>query len=109
MTLLDTTLALLAGPVHTIENPLDGVLPDFAIFGAQFTELWQKLLAGIWGIAIVVAIVYLIIGLLSMGKAGGSNPHAYKEGRGQAIWAGIALGGLAALAVVVGGILALVG
>lgn len=103
------TSPLLTGRLRFIDNPLNGVLPDFAIFGDQFTELWQKLLAGIWGLAIVVAIVYLIIGLLSMGKADSTNPQAYKAGRGQFVWALVALGGLAALAVVVGAILALVG
>ncbi|NQX29838.1 hypothetical protein HQQ81_21025 [Microbacteriaceae bacterium VKM Ac-2854] len=93
-----------------MDNPLNGVLPDFTIFGAEFTELWQKLVAGVWGIAIVISVVFLIIGIVNMGKAsGGGNPHAYKEGRGQALWAGIALGGLAGLAVIVGAILALVG
>ena len=43
-----------------------------------------------------------------MGKNSDSNPHEYKKGRTQAMWAGISLGGLAALAVIVGAILALV-
>ena len=41
-----------------MDNPLDGILPDFSIFGAEFTELWQKLLAGLWGIAILLAVVF---------------------------------------------------
>ena len=36
-----------------IENPMDGILPDFGAFGMEFTELWQKLLAGLWGISII--------------------------------------------------------
>ena len=78
-----------------IPNPVDGVVPDFTIFGNEFTELWQKLLAGVWGIALVIAVIFLIVG--------------YKKGRTQAMWAGISLGALAALAVIVGAILALVG
>ncbi len=96
--------------LKSIENPLDGVLPNFSIFGAEFTVLWQKLLAGLWGIAIVLAVVFLILGIISMGKASsGGNPQQYKEGRGQALWAGISLGGLSALAVIVGGVLAIFG
>jgi hypothetical protein len=30
----------------SIPNPLNGILPNFTIFGAQFTLLWQKLIAG---------------------------------------------------------------
>jgi hypothetical protein len=93
-----------------IDNPLNGILPNFGIFGVQFTQLWQKLLAGAWGIAIVAAIVFLIIGLASMATAtAGDNPMAYKTGRTKAVWAGISLGLLAALAVIVGGILAVFG
>ncbi|MEA9986081.1 hypothetical protein [Subtercola sp. RTI3] len=101
------THALTAVIVKQIDNPLNGIIPDFSIFGAQFTQLWQKLLAGLWGIAIVLAIVFLILGIVNMGKASsGGNPQAYKEGRVQALWAGISLGGLAALAVIVGAVLA---
>jgi hypothetical protein len=93
-----------------IDNPLNGILPNFGIFGVQFTQLWQKLLAGAWGIAIVAAIVFLIIGLASMATAtAGDNPMQYKTARTQAVWAGISLGLLAALAVIVGGILAVFG
>lgn len=109
MTTLTDTTTLLAGPLRTIANPLDGVVPDFTIFGAEFTELWQQVLGGLWGIAIVIAVVFVIVGLVTMGKAGGSNPHSYKEGQTQLKWALISLAGLAALAVGVGAILALVG
>ncbi len=96
--------------IHTIDNPLNGILPNFGIFGVQFTQLWQKLLAGAWGMAIVVAIVFLVIGLTSMATAtAGSNPMDYKIGRTKAIWAAISLGLLAALVVLVGGILAVFG
>ena len=96
--------------IHTIDNPLNGILPNFGIFGVQFTQLWQKLLAGAWGMAIVVAIVFLVIGLTSMATAtAGSNPMDYKIGRTKAIWAAISLGLLAALVVIVGGILAVFG
>ena len=56
-----------------MENPLDGVIPDFSIFGAEVTELWQKLLGGIWALAIVASIVFLIMGLIKVGQ----NGHAY--------------------------------
>ncbi|MDQ0894504.1 hypothetical protein [Agromyces ramosus] len=93
-----------------IDNPLDGIIPDFSIFGAEFTQLWQKLLAGLWGIGIILAIVFLIIGIVKMASASSSgNPNEYKTARTQAMWAGISLGVLAALAVIVGAILALFG
>ncbi|GAA0990003.1 hypothetical protein [Subtercola frigoramans] len=99
-----------AAYVASIDNPLNGILPDFSIFGVQFTELWQKLVAGIWAIAIVIAVIYLIMGVGSMASASGvnANPMAHAEGRKKATNAAIALGILAALAVIVGAILAVV-
>lgn len=93
-----------------IPNPLNGVLPDFTVFGAKFTQLWQKLLAGVWGIAIVVAVVFIIVGIVEMGGASNSNnPQDYKHGRKRVVVAAVCLGCLAALAVIVGAILAVFG
>ena len=86
-----------------IKNPLDGILPDFSFGGQEFTELWQKLVAAIWAGGIIVAIVFLVIGITAMaGAEGSSNPNAHAVGKKKATWAFIALVGLAALAVIVG-------
>jgi Type IV secretion system pilin len=104
------TIAVLLTVVPMIDNPLDGILPDFSIFGVEFTSLWQKLVAGIWAIGIILAIVFLAVGVTQMAGASSSgNPAAYKDARTQAMWAGISLGVLAALSVIVGAILALFG
>jgi hypothetical protein len=102
--------AVNAFPSHlpTIDNPLDGLIPDFSFGGAKFTQLWQKLITAVWGIAILASIVYLALGLVSMAGASGTtnpNPQQHAEGRKKALWAGISLAGLAALAVIVGAIL----
>jgi hypothetical protein len=100
------TLAILP----MIDNPLNGILPDFSIFGLEFTQLWQKIIAGLWALAILGAVIFVIIGVGNMAVAtSGSNPGAYKDARNQAMWAGIALGVLAALAVIVGAILSVFG
>jgi hypothetical protein len=100
------TLAILP----MIDNPLDGVLPDFNVFGLEFTQLWQKILGGLWALAIIAAVIFVIIGVANMAMAtSGSNPGAYKDARNQAMWAGISLGVLAALAVIVGAILSVFG
>jgi hypothetical protein len=92
----------------TIDNPLDGILPNFSVFGAEFTELWQKLIAAAWGIAIIIAIVFLNITGRATATSGG-NPNDYKHARTAAMWSGISIGVLAALAVIVGAVLALFG
>jgi len=85
-----------------VENPLDNIVPNFTIFGAQYTAIWEKLAAGLWGLAILVAIGYLGHGIL--GIATGSregHPGQLRVARQEATRAGIALGGLIALAVIV--------
>lgn len=93
----------------TIDNPLDGILPDFSVFGTEFNALWKKVLGGLWAIGLVVAVAFLMRGLTMMGKADDGNPQMYKQGRKAAMNAGIALAGLAALTVIVGAILFFVG
>jgi hypothetical protein len=102
-----TSIVVLAA---TVPNPLDNIVPNFTIFGTQFTQLWQKLIAGLWGLAIIVAVVYLILGVGSMAAASGvnANPMAHAEGRRKAIGAAIAIAVLAALGVIVGAILNIV-
>lgn len=95
-----------------IDNPLDGLVPDFSFGGTEFTELWQKLITAIWGIAILISIVYLALGLVSMAGASSDsnpNPQQHAQGRKKALWAGVSLAGLAALALIVGAILSFVG
>jgi hypothetical protein len=95
-----------------IKNPLDGILPDFSFGGAEFTQLWQKLVAAAWAIGIIVAIVYLIKGLVAMAGASGDmnpNPQAHAQGKAKAMAAFFSLIGLAALAVIVGVTLSLAG
>lgn len=105
MTFIETLTAL-----PTLDNPLNGILPNFSIFGAEFTLLWQKLVAGVWAVGIILAVVFLVVGVTQMAGASSSgNPAAYKDARTQAMWAGISLGVLAALSVIVGAILALFG
>lgn len=92
-----------------MENPLDGIIPNFTIFGAEFTELWQKVIAAIWAVAIIASIIYLILGLMKIGRNGESNPQAVAEGKQQVLMSAISLGGLVALGVIVGAIIAFFG
>jgi hypothetical protein len=106
--LLATTALYTHQLVAAVDNPLDGLVPDFSFGGAKFTQLWQKAITAIWGIGILISIVYLVIGIVGMAGASGEvnpNPQAHAVGRKKALWAGVSLGVLAALALVVGAIL----
>lgn len=85
-----------------MDNPLDGVVPDFAIFGAEFTAIWQKLAAGLWGLAILIAVGYLAHGILGIAQNRGGHPGNLRESKKEALNASVALGGLISLAVIVG-------
>ena len=63
-----------------MQNPLDGILPDFSIFGAEFTQLWQKLLAGLWGLGIILAVVFLIISIVKMASASSGGNGVTRSG-----------------------------
>ena len=82
--------------------PLDHIVPDFTIFGAQFTTIWQKLAAGLWGLGILIAVGYLGHGILGIAQNRGGHPGQLRESKKEAVNAGIALGGLVSLAVIVG-------
>ena len=84
-----------------MENPLNNVVPDFAIFGAEYTAIWQKLAAGLWGLGILIAVGYLGHGILGIAQNRGGHPGNLRESKKEAMNAGIALGGLISLAVVV--------
>ena len=85
-----------------MKNPLDHIVHDFTIFGAQFTTIWQKLAAGLWGLGILIAVGYLGHGILGIAQNRGGHPGQLRESKKEAVNAGIALGGLISLAVIVG-------
>lgn len=91
-----------------MENPIDGIVPNFSVFGAEFTEWWQKLFGAVWAIAIVIALVYLVLGIVAMAQSG-DNPHDYAQGRGRAVKALVAVVILAGFGVAVGAIFAVAG
>ena len=95
-----------------IQNPLNGIIPDFSFGGAEFTQLWQKLVAAVWAAGILISIVYIIIGIVAMAGASGevnANPQQHSVGRKKALYALISLGALAALALIVGAVLTFAG
>ncbi len=88
-------------------NPFDGIKPDFTVFGIEFTETWQKLLGGAWGLAFVVVAFGLIRAILELQSARRSGYQvAVAEHTASLKRSGLALGALASLGLVFGAILA---
>jgi hypothetical protein len=94
-------------PTNTT-NPFDGVVPDFNVFGVNFTKAWQKLLAGVWGVAFVVVAFGAIRSVVELqhAKKGGyqTSVHEHTE---SAKRSGIALAALAGLGIIFGAVIAL--
>ncbi|RLK58365.1 hypothetical protein [Actinokineospora cianjurensis] len=106
---ITTTLGdLLAQPPAGGKNPFDGITPDFSVFGVEFTQGWQKLLAGLWGLAFVVAAFGAVRAVLELqhAKKGGyqASVHEHTE---SAKRSGYAVLGLAALGIIFGAVVAL--
>lgn len=93
-----------------MDNPFDNLIPDFNVFGAEFTTWWQKLFTGLWAVGIIVSAAFLIVALLKIRKANNNTaPGQEDDAKSQAMWAGAALGGLVGFGVILTAIFALFG
>src|ERR1700712_4611742 len=86
-------------------NPFANIVPDFNVFGAQFTTWWTKRFPGLWAVLIIGTGAYLLVSVSQMRKATANNvPGQVDEAKSHAMWAGISLGGLIAFAVIMGAV-----
>lgn len=96
--------------IKAIDNPLNGVVPNFTVFGAEFNSWWKKLFGAGWALAIIAAVAFLARGLVAMNEhQGGGHPSQLREARSQVKNALAALVGLAGLGVIVGAVLFVAG
>lgn len=94
----------------TGSNPLSGLKPDWSVFGSDTTALWQRILKGVWGLALVIAVGYMIHGIAMMAAAKKQHhPGDLREGKKEASVAAIAFGALCCLGVIVGAIVSVAG
>jgi hypothetical protein len=90
------------------DNPFNGVVPNFSIFGVEFTKAWQKLLAGVWGLAFVIVAFGAIRAVIELQHAKkGGYQSSVLEHTESAKRSGLALGALAALGIIFGAVIAL--
>lgn len=89
-------------------NPFEGVVPDFTVFGVEFTAAWQKLLAGVWGLGFVVTGFSAVRAVVSVArtKRGGYGTQVAEQTEDAKFAVG-AFVGLTMLGVIVGGVIAL--
>lgn len=90
-------------------NPFEGVSPDFGLFGGAFTQTWQRLLAGVWGAALVVTAFLAIRALVTVSNTKDDNPAQYQQAKTSAGRTAAAIVGLLLLGVIYTGLYALAG
>lgn len=83
-----------------IDNPLGGMTPSFD-FGPAFNTWWKKLVAVVWGLAILAAIVSVILAVGQM-RSSDDNPMQHKQGKKALQISGIALVILIGLSPILG-------
>lgn len=93
-----------------MENPFADLVPDFTVFGAEFTTWWQKLFVGLWAVLIIVVGAFLAIALTQMRRATNNNvPGQADEAKTHVMWAGGSLVALVGFGTIIGAIFALAG
>lgn len=93
-----------------MENPFTGLVPDFTVFGAEFTTWWQKLFVGLWAILIIVAAAFLAIAIMQIRRATNNNvPGQADDAKTHAMWAGGSLVGLIGFGTIIAALYALAG
>ncbi|WCT06208.1 hypothetical protein [Rhodococcus qingshengii] len=100
-------LVLSAGAASAqISNPLDGVTPDLGVFGPAFNSVWARVVGGIWGAALAASTVKLIMAIYKMRSMRSAGmPTEMAEAGQDAKIAGIAVGCLASVGIIVGAII----
>jgi len=85
------------------DNPMNGLSPSYD-FGSDANALWKKLLAAVWGLAILATIVWCIIAAVKMGNAK-ENDRDHAAGKKGLTHALIALGAVVGMPIIVGAII----
>ena len=86
-----------------MDNPIDGILPDFDVFGIEFTNWWQKLFGGLWAAMILLSIAWLLVAFFGLRRATSNNQvQQVDESKSKVMWAGITLIAVLGFSVIVG-------
>ncbi|MFD4406641.1 hypothetical protein ACFWPH_28160 [Nocardia sp. NPDC058499] len=52
-----------------IQNPLDGIRPNFSLFGTALDTAWKRVVAAIWAAVLIGATVRVIVGAYKVRRA----------------------------------------
>lgn len=104
---MNTLTTFAATPaIQAVTNPFEGETPDFGFFGIEFQNAFVGIVAGLWGIVIILLGASL---LWNLGKWGWARQHGMsddmEDGATGVKRSGVALLLTALFGVIIGGIL----
>jgi hypothetical protein len=116
--LVDRGSDILAAPAPTpapsgggkVKNPMDGITPDMSVLGTAFGSVWARIAGAIWALLLGAATLYFGAGWLTLAQAKKmGNSHMMADATGDLRLRAVAVGGLVALPLLMGAIIAVIG
>ncbi|MCZ4553640.1 hypothetical protein [Gordonia rubripertincta] len=93
-----------------ITNPIDGILPDFSLWGTGVGDSWRRLMGAFWAACLAVCSIWVIAAGAKFGMA---NKRGFAgqqvEAKQSLIDAAMGLGACAGASIIIGGVLFAVG
>lgn len=104
-------LVLAAGEASAaIQNPLDGVAPNFGLFNSALDTTWKRVVAFLWAIILIGCAVRVLVGGFKVKRAKKSGYGGdFAEGSEEFQDALVSLGAVAAATPLIGTVLFVVG
>lgn len=92
--------------VQAIDNPLDGILPDFSLWGTGVGDSWRRLMGAFWAACLAVCTIWVIAAAAKMGMANKRGFAGQQVEAKQSFFdAAIGLGACAGASIIIGGVL----
>ncbi len=96
--------------VVAIDNPIDGILPDFSLWGTGVGDSWRRLMGAFWAACLAICSIWVIAAGAKFGMA---NKRGFAgqqvEAKQSLIDAAMGLGACAGASIIIGGVLFAVG
>lgn len=93
-----------------IDNPIEGILPDFSLWGTGVGDSWRRLMGAFWAACLAVCSIWVIAAGAKFGMA---NKRGFAgqqvEAKQSLIDAAMGLGACAGASIIIGGVLFAVG
>ena len=95
-----------ADTVVAIDSPLDGITPDFSLWGTGVGDTWRRLMAAFWAACLAACTIWVIAASVKMAMANRRGMAGQQvEAKASFMDAVIGFGACAGSSIVIGGVL----